>query len=162
MKKMFTLGILIVAALSLHLPNAKAEYGPEEKQIGVGVYMGEPMGLTGKFYLAEKTALQGVAAWSFFDEAFTVIGDFVFDVHDLAESNSDYAMPVYVGVGAKFVAENSNANNDSTFGLHVPIGIAWQSTDAPIEIAFEIAPGLHLAPESKFDINGGIAFRYYF
>lgn len=162
MKNLKWFGILAFVLFCTIALQSKAAYGPEEKRFGLGVYLGEPTGVTGKYYLAEKMAFQGIASWSFFDEAFTVIGDVLFDVHDLAAGNRDYALPIYIGAGAKFVAENNNAGNDSTFGVHVPIGIAWQSLNAPIEIAFEIAPGIDLAPETEFDINGGIAFRFYF
>ncbi len=154
MKKIILLGILVLFCGVSSLAHAN---GPEDKRFGLGIYLGEPTGLTGKFYLAEKMSFQGIASWSFFDEGFTLIGDVLFDIHDLAESR-DYKLPIYVGGGAKFVARDSN----SGFGVHVPIGIAWQSMKAPIEIAFEIAPGIDLAPETEFDISGGIAFRFYF
>jgi len=139
-----------------------AEYGPEGKHFGLGLYAGEPTGLTGKFYLAEQTSIQGIASWSFFDDAVTLIGDFLYDLKDLAENSREFSLPFYVGAGAKFVIENDNANNNSTFGMHFPIGIAWQSAEFPLEIAFELAPGIDLAPETEFDINGGVAFRFYF
>lgn len=153
---------LILSLLLVSANAAKAEYGPEEKRLGLGFYLGEPLGITAKYYLAEVVSIQGVGSWSFFDEGLTLMSDFLFDVYDLASNQQNYAMPVYVGLGGKFVIQNQNANDDSTFGLHVPIGLAWQSLNTPLEIAFEVAPGLDLSPKAKFDVNGGIILRYYF
>lgn len=155
MKKLILLGIMVLCFFA-QVPRALAD-GPEDKNFGLGIYLGEPTGVTGKFYFAEKMSFQGIASWSFYDEAFTLIGDVLFDIHDLSDNN-DYKLPIYVGVGGKFAARDNN----SGFGIHAPIGIAWQSMKAPIEIAFEIAPGLDLAPDTDFDIHGGIAFRFYF
>lgn len=152
--------VMVIMLLSAN--TVRAEYGPEEKRLGLGFYLGEPLGITAKYYLTEVMSIQGVGSWSFFDEGLTLISDVLFDVHDLASSQQNYALPIYVGVGAKFVIQNQNAHDDSTFGAHVPVGLAWQSLNTPLEIAFEVAPGMDLSPKAKFDVNGGIIFRYYF
>lgn len=153
---------LMCVLFGLQSTIVKAEYGPEGKQFGLGVYLGEPTGVTGKFYFAEKISFQGIGSWSFYDEGVTLVGDVLFDVYDLSQGNSDYSLPVYVGVGAKLALNNKNSNDDSTFGAHFPVGIAWHSMNVPIEIAFELTPGMDVSPATEFDMGGGIAFRFYF
>ncbi len=152
---------LFLVGFVLLSPLAKA-YGPEEKRFGLGLYLGEPTGITGKYYFTEQVSFQGVGSWSFFDEAATIIGDVLYDVHDLSGNSSDFSLPFYVGFGGKFTIHDNSGDDDSTFGVHVPVGIAWQAGDFPLEIAFEIAPGIDLAPETEFDVNGGIILRFYF
>lgn len=136
-------------------------YGPEGKRFGVGLHLGEPTGFSLKGYLAQRWALDGIAAWSFSDEAFTIIGDATYDILDIPVETSVITLPFYVGGGVK-IAINAGQNDNTTFGMRVPVGLSVQWVKYPVEIFLEIAPGIGIAPDTEFDFTGGIGARFYF
>lgn len=159
------LGLILAVTLSFpaqarHSQHPSA-YGPEAKRFGIGVYAGEPTGLTLKGYLTQRAALNGVAAWSFPDDAITLIGDLNYELFDIPVDSKVLTLPFYLGVGGK-VALDAGQNDDTEIGVRVPVGVGLQWVTSPIEIFFEVVPGIVLVPETKFDIMGGLGLRFYF
>lgn len=153
---------LLVAWLAIGT-GAAAAYGPGGRRIGAGLIAGDPTGLTAKGYLSSRTAIQLIGSWSFIDEAVTLIGDVTYDIMNVPVQASHLTLPFYCGVGGKLTFDKGGRHQDrTTAGIRVPVGIALQWTNIPIELAFEIAPGVGLTPETEFDLTGGIAVRYYF
>lgn len=136
-------------------------YGPASKRFGIGLYVGEPVGVTFKGYITKKIAIDGVAAWGFRHKAFTAIGDVTCDFMDLPIHSSTVTLPLYAGVGAK-VELQSGAHDYTEVGIRVPVGVAVQWMNHPVEIFAEIAPGMQLAPSTQFDLTGGVGVRWYF
>ena len=164
MKKIipFLLVFLFTAASLGHAKSA-TPYGPKSKRIGAGLYFGEPIGVTVKGYLTKQWALNGIASWSFVEDAFTLIGDATYDLFDLPENSANFSLPFYAGVGAKLGFGEKGANNNKTiFAVHIPVGLAMQFTKQPIEISLELAPGVQMTPKTAFDLTGGLAARFYF
>jgi hypothetical protein len=141
-----------------------SDYGPQHKRFGVGLIIGEPTGLTGKGYLTQQWAIDGIVSWSFVDKGVTLISDATYDFFDLPVETQKVTIPFYVGVGAKLTINKERTNKpDKTSGaIRVPIGLAAQWTDYPIEVFLELAPGIEIAPETEFDVTGGIGARFYF
>lgn len=138
-------------------------YGPKGKRFGVGLSVGDPTGFTFKGYLTQQWAIQGIFAWSFVDESFTLIGDAVFDFFDIPVETKKFHLPFYAGVGAKASFDKGGRNHDRTVGgIRIPVGVAMQFVKYPIEVFFEIAPGMEVAPSTDFDITGGLGARFYF
>jgi hypothetical protein len=67
-------------------------------------------------------------------------------------------MLYYVGIGARLKA----TEGDSRIGVRVPLGLDYVFDDTPIDIFFEIAPILDLAPSTDFRLNGSLGLRYFF
>jgi len=141
--------------------NNSAAYGPEGKRFGAGLYLGEPTGITLKGYLTEKLAIDGIAAWSFKDKGFTIIGDVTYDFLDIPIDSNVVTLPFYAGAGAK-LEFNAGPNDKTVAGIRVPVGVAVQWVEYPVEVFAEIAPGIEVAPSTEFDLMGGIGVRYYF
>lgn len=138
------------------------DFGPEQKRFGLGIIAGEPTGLTAKGYLTPKVAVSGIASWSLIDESFTLISDVSYQFFDLANS-STVSVPFYVGAGAMLGFDQGGKNDGKTlFGVRAPVGVSVQWNDYPFEVFLEVAPGLEMVPESKFDMTGGLGARFYF
>ena len=132
-----------------------------DKGFGLGVILGEPLGLSGKFWLTETIAIDGAAAWSFAgDEGVQLHSDVLYHKFDLFNVKEG-KLPIYFGVGAriKFVVDD---DDDNIFGIRVPVGINYIFAKAPLDIFFELVPVLDLSPNTKFRFNGAVGIRYFF
>jgi len=68
-------------------------------QVGLGVIVGEPTGISGKLWLSGKTAIDGAVAWSFDKNAkLQVHGDFLIHKFDLIIVDKG-RLPLYYGIG---------------------------------------------------------------
>ena len=155
---------LIFFVLAVERPasaRTPADYGPKGKRLGAGLYLGEPTGLTLKGYLSRRLALDGIFAWSFIDNAFTIIGDVTYDILDIPVDSSSITLPFYAGAGGK-IAINAGRDDRTEAAIHVPVGVGVQWVNHPVEVFLEVAPGIKVAPETEFDLTGGIGARYYF
>ncbi len=134
-----------------------------DRRFGAGIILGEPTGFTGKYYFTENMFGDVILSWSFIDDSFVMIGDAGFDLFEIDADTSSADLPVYIGVGGKLGLDQGGANSGSTeFVVRVPVGLAAQFHKHPVEVFFEVAPGVGLAPATRFDITGGVGVRYYF
>ena len=133
MKKTILLLIVVAATVGLFAQNSG---------LGVGIILGEPTGLSAKMWTGEITAFDAAAAWSFGDEgALHLNADMLFHNYGLINQ----AFPVYYGLGARVkLAE------DLRIGLRVPVGIAYQIPNTPLDAFLEIVPVLDLIPDVDF------------
>jgi hypothetical protein len=129
----------------------------EHGKFGVGVIFGEPSGLSAKMWTTKTTAFDLGLAWSFSgDGNFHIHGDYLFHnfgVFDVSKGS----LPVYIGLGARILFQD-----DTKVGIRLPVGLEYYFEDWPLAVFGEIVPILDLAPDTKFDINGGIGLRFYF
>jgi len=129
----------------------------QDKKIGAGIIAGEPTGLSFKYWLSEKTALDAAFAWSFVDEnAFQIHADYLIHNFTLI-SVPEGKLPFYFGIGGRI-----KFSNDASLGVRVPVGLAYIFKDAPIDIFLEVVPILDLLPKTDFDISAAIGGRYFF
>jgi hypothetical protein len=129
----------------------------QEKDFGVGAILGEPAGLSLKKWLGEKTAIDGALAWSFAEKgAFHLHAGYLVHNFSLIQVKKG-KLPVYYGIGARI-----KSDKDFTVSARLPFGISYLFEKAPIDIFFEFALLLDITPGSKFWLNSGIGFRYYF
>ena len=147
--------IVVIAAILLFV--SAHELLAQSKPFGLGIVVGEPTGISAKYWMSKSTAVDGAVAWSFNHEgSFYLHADFLkhhFEIIDVSEGQ----MPLYYGFGGKVVLAD-----DGILGAHVPLGIAYRFETAPLDIFLEIRPGLNLLPATRFDMSGGIGVRFYF
>lgn len=125
---------------------------------GLGIVIGEPTGVSFKQWTTQETALAGAVAWSFEDEtAFHAHVDYL--IHRPGPTGvGEGTMLLYFGIGGRLKAEEE----DTRVGMRVPLGIDYVFAGAPMDVFFEVAPLLDLAPGTEFRVNGGIGVRYHF
>lgn len=153
----FLLGIGLSAVL-LAPVSVWAQKGSGDQ--GYGIMLGNPSGLSGKFWFSNEIALDGAigidrgevdAHVSFLYHDFDVLRRS--GVH--LPSNMDSAF--YLGLGPRILF----ADNDE-FGIRFPFGISLFPHGTPWEIFGEIAPVLRLTPDVGFNGDIAIGARYYF
>jgi hypothetical protein len=146
----------ILIIISLIILFSSFNYSQNIK-IGAGIIAGEPTGLSFKYWLTEKTALDAAFAWSFVDEnAFQIQADYLIHNFSLIKI-SEGKLPFYFGIGGRL-----KFSNDATFGVRVPLGLAYIFSDAPVDIFVEVVPILDLLPKTDFTLGAAIGGRYFF
>ena len=143
--------VILFTILFLSAANAQS------KGIGLGLIVGEPTGISFKYWTGSTTAFDAALAWSFSDEgAFHIHGDYIFHNFTLI-TIPEGKLPFYYGIGARI-----KTANDTKLGVRVPLGLAYLFNNAPIDIFLEIVPILDLTPKTDFAINAALGARYYF
>ena len=126
---------------------------------GVGVILGEPTGFTAKYWLTRKTAFDVGAAWSFESSGyFELYGDWLYHIFDLIKVPQG-ELPLYLGVGGRIAIPEEGYTRA---GVRIPVGLAYEFADAPLEVFVEVAPIVDFAPSTELRWNGGIGVRFYF
>jgi len=147
--------VLPILLLALFIPEAKAQ-----NELGVGVILGEPTGLSAKKWLSSEHAIDAALAWSFsHDTRIQVHGDYLYHrSRAFATEGTSGTIPFYFGIGGRMVL---GGDDDANIGARFPVGLGKTLRSAPIELFLEIVPILDLAPDTEFDLNGAVGVRYY-
>ena len=186
MKRILITSLAIVAfaaSSSFLLPrNASARYrresriihtGGEGGDFGLGVVLGEPTGLTGKYWLNRTSAVDVGLAYSF-NDFFLIYSDYLYHFHGAFGRSSRFATELtpYVGIGGVLFIESSSTTSnrayfkpsDGSVGLamRIPLGMEWRPTGTPFGVFAELVPGLGIIPSTFGLIEAGIGGRFYF
>lgn len=123
----------------------------------LGIVLGEPSGLSYKYWTTWNTAVDFGFAWSFGNDGHVHIhADYLLHNFDFFEDGADN-FPLYAGIGGRVRLED-----DSRIGLRLVVGAEYILEDTPLTFFFEIAPILDFAPETEASANGGLGLRYLF
>jgi hypothetical protein len=175
MRKLKILLFLISATV---LANSRssfaASYSTDHHQAGLGIVLGEPTGLTGKFWMG-KQAVDAGLSYSF-NDFFLLYSDYLFHFPEIFRSASEKwakQFEPYVGIGGILFISTTSDPRDHTyfrepgsssvgFGIRIPIGLEWMPMPPPIGVFAEIVPGVGVVPSTFGFVQGGIGIRYYF
>ena len=81
---------------------------------GVGVALGQPMGVTGKLWLSHIAAADGFLGYHI-NHNFDMHADYLLHTYVLS-GQSNGAIPLYAGLGARVLA-----GDDTQFGVRIPL-----------------------------------------
>jgi hypothetical protein len=124
---------------------------------GLGIIVGEPTGVSAKFWVTDRTAIDAAAAWSFSDEAALHLhADYLLHNFDLINVEQG-RLPIHFGIGGRVKFED-----ESRVGVRIPVGLTYIFDGAPVDIFFEVVPILDLIPDTEFDLNAAIGARFFF
>lgn len=120
----------------------------------LGIILGEPTGISAKFWQSDRTAISGAAAWSFGrHESVHLHADYT--IHNWLDVEEG-SMALYYGLGARTVLANN-----SRLGARIPVGLQYILPSTRLGLFFEVAPTFDLIPETKFGVNGGLGIRVF-
>ncbi len=147
--------ILIFLILIISISQAYAQ----RSGYGVGIIIGEPTGLSGKYWMDKETAVSAGLAYSFAsnNRGISLHADLI--NHQYGVIKSGYILPVYYGFGFRL---RTKERTDGSFGVRGVVGLNWQRTDYPIDIFIEAAPVFILLPETGVAIDASLGARYFF
>ena len=145
-------------------PSAKS------RQFGLGFILGEPTGLSFRWFFHQNQGIDALAAWSWgYDHHARMLfqTDYLFRFYDLIPiPKGDTAL--YTGAGVRIGAYDRHRWDDHDpdwwflVGMRVPGGILYQVQSFPIEVLFEIAFVMDIVPEIWPGFNIGIGLRFCF
>jgi hypothetical protein len=128
-------------------------------RLGVGVLLGEPTGLSVKYFFNETIAVDGGFGWSFHDETDPHLhADLLWHKFDLIPV-PEGQLPVYVGLGGRVKFRD---NKDDRVGFRLPIGVSYIFEDLPMDVFAEVAPIIDFTPSTRGGVNIGVGVRWWF
>jgi hypothetical protein len=132
---------------------------------GLGLILGDPTGLSGKYFISRTSAVDFAVGVGFVDgTALHVHVDYLVHLARLA-AQSAFVLDLTLGVGPKLRIHGSGKRGGggfTAFGPRVPIGLAMGLNGAPVDLFLEVAPGFSIVPGVGFFIDVGLGARYYF
>ena len=153
------------------------------KTFGLGIELGEPDGLNGKYFVSPTGALDFGVGYIYdhyyYGDGFHLYGDYLWHPTSLASTPS-FELPFYVGVGLRFwdfhycVTTGGTTVCDyggSAVGVRVPFGIAFDFNNAPLDIFLQLVPTLDFlsgdyytrnGDREHFGIDGSVGLRFWF
>lgn len=130
----------------------------QSRGFGLGIILGEPTGISAKYWTGSTTALDFGLGYSFEKNSRVHLhGDYLFHVNNLFQTTENIAL--YYGPGARLRLVDVG---DSRLGFRFDVGLVWIPKNAPIDVFIEVAPLLDIIPETDFSVNGGIGLRFFF
>lgn len=131
----------------------------QDKNFGAGIVLGEPTGLSGKYWISEDNAFDAALAYSFLEDnkSFSFHADYLYHLYGVIDRY--YKMPLYYGFGVRFRVRE---NKDNSFGVRGVMGLLVYLKEAPVDVFFEAAPVFRLLPDTNIDFDIAIGARYFF
>jgi hypothetical protein len=141
----------------------------QERHFGLGVVVGEPTGISAKYWTTPSNALTFGVGW--YHQAVVWVGphryyyagtrlhihaDYLW--HSFEAIQSTERFPLHYGIGARL--ETGNAFPGS-FGVRGVVGLSWLPRGTPLDVFLELAPTLFLAPSTGIGMGAGIGVRYF-
>jgi hypothetical protein len=158
---------LVAAAIFCSTPASAQE---EKGLFGIGVIIGEPTGVSAKYYLSDTTAFDAAVGGAFIKSGIQGHADFLWHPWTL-ESQSSFVLPAYLGPGLRVLVRDGDGSKESaTFiGLRGVVGALLDFRKLPLDVFVEVAGvvdyGIADAEDDKgfgLSINAGAGVRYYF
>lgn len=162
-KALITLGLttatgFFAQAQDLKTSTDRAASDYLENRFGAGLMVGEPTGLSLKYWLNEDFAIDGGAGASFHnDNGLQLHSDLLWHKFGLIDSSHGRFAP-YLGGGLRGKFEDG----EDRFGLRFPVGITYMFDRNPIDVFFEVAPILDVTPSVRGNFNIAAGARFWF
>ena len=175
---------LIVLSIVLASAAAGAESFQSRSRFGLGLEVGAPTGLNGKYFTGGSFAVQGgigiLESWG--DDGLHLHAEAVWHPAVLHRGRT-VDIPLHVGVGGRFLQHDwgrydycyddrgrSYRCNDTHVGIRAPIGISFLFKRTPMDLFLELAlviDVIHVNNDYMYDhdhaaLHGALGGRFYF
>ncbi len=182
MKSTIVLTALLISTAAYARPHPAEGGGAPafeaNKTFGLGVELGEPTGLTGKWFYSSNKAIDfGIGdIYDYYDyRGLYLYGDHLWHPVNLATTSS-FELPFYVGVGAALWRWDDYRYapgidyQGTSMGVRVPLGIDFDFNNSPLDIYVQIVPSAYLFFDTPMGydhtgyiiVDGSAGIRYWF
>lgn len=148
------------------------------KKFGLGLEIGEPTGLNGKYFLSDSRALDFGIGWIYhhyyYGDGIHIYADYLFHPVTLV-SASAFELPLYVGPGLRFwdfdYCDRQVCYGGSALGIRVPVGVSFDFNNVPLDIFIQLVPVVdfirgdyydRFRDRTHFGIDLSAGIRYWF
>ncbi|HUW68601.1 MAG TPA: hypothetical protein VMX33_00075 [bacterium] len=167
MKRMMTI-VMICAALAVPAFAAPAQGKTiqlagksADGPMGIGIFLGQPTGLTFEMDLSTSSWVDFKAAWNLAGPkgGYSILlqGNYEYAFPGMFAIESELFTPFFGG-GAVVDINDTNVN----FGVRVPAGIAYRFRHIPLELFIEAGIDVYLFPSFALGGSGGLGARLRF
>ena len=159
--------LVITTMVIIGLFSAGSAKSYDAGDIGIGVMVGDPAGLTMKFWTSDNTAFVGSIGTSYFGELL-IIGDYLwhlpFGSEEVFSFHAGFGGVLGVGRGDVLFSDDrfSRADNDIGLGIRGIAGIDVSPADSPFEFYLEGGMLFGIAPDLAAGVNASLGARFYF
>lgn len=142
----------------------------QDRGFGLGVILGEPTGISAKYWTSPMNAFDFGLGWSIggdrigkyngtYDGRSRVHVHMDYLWHSFDAIRSSERFPLYYGIGGRI---NSGGGYDGSVAVRGVFGIAWLPHNTPMDVFLELVPSLQLTSSTGFGLDAGVGARYYF
>ncbi len=129
-----------------------------EGLLGLGVMLGNPTGLNGKYWLGNNRAVDAGVAYSVGKHSdLSIHSDYLLHKDAAFYLNETYALDLFYGVGGRM-----EFADDIEIGVRVPVGLAHKLNDGEADMFAEIAPIVDIFTRTGLELHLAVGARYYF
>jgi len=149
---------------------------------GLGLELGEPSGLNGKYFLNPSHAIDFGVGYIYdhyyAGDGLHLYADYMWHPFTLVRAQP-FQMPFFIGVGGRFwrfdwgCDRNDCAYSATALGVRVPLGITFDFNNVPLDIFLELTPVLDFFSgyhhdgfddhgRIHFGVDGSIGIRFWF
>jgi hypothetical protein len=130
----------------------------QTRGFGLGIIVGEPTGISAKYWLSSQNALDFGLGYSFVQKGRLHFHmDYLFHHQNIFRAEENFAL--YYGPGFRL---RTVEGDDARLGARFGVGLVWLPRNAPVDVFVEIAPILDIIPATRFQVNAGLGFRFFF
>jgi hypothetical protein len=164
--------VLLISLFLLMLPALIHAQGPQNKPFGLGLALGEPTGITGKYWFNRKNTLQFAAGWGYWPHhGGAIYCDYLYNVFTILRAKKvPFNLLFYMGLGGKLGIWDDYWHRDHYYdsgvslGLRIPFGVTMVFVKGPFDVFLEVVPGMAFIHPHPFwfDLDACIGGRFYF
>ena len=149
-------GIIIVLAGIMLMLVSLSGNAQQKGVFGLGFIIGDPTGISMKFWTKETNAMEIAAGWE--KKETELHADYLWHNFDLLPVKNG-RLPVFYGLGIEVKLKE---DEDNEIGIRTIAGLEYLFDAVPLDFFLEIAPVLQLTPESKVKGEAALGFRFFF
>lgn len=127
-------------------------------QMGLGVSLGNPTGLNGKYWLNGETAVDGGLAFSIGKNTdVSIHSDYLLHKEGAFFFNDVHPLDLYYGLGGRM-----EFADDIEIGVRIPVGLAYKVENHSADVFGEVAPIIDFITNTGLELHLLVGGRYYF
>ncbi len=143
---------LLIMAILLIMPSVT--FASEAGSIGVGIILGDPTGISAKYWIDKTNAIDAAVGF----DRFSVHADYLFHFWNVFPQTGGGEFGAYAGPGLVF----KDKKHDNMVGVRFALGAVYELNQYPVEFFAELVPVFELSPDTDLNLDGGIGIRYFF
>lgn len=158
--------LIVTMLMVIGVGSAQARVGNPQYQYGFGMMVGEPTGLTAKFWINNKEAYDVAVSFRFSDY-FLIQGGYLYHNSDVFKKTKAHPQAsLYYGGGLRLIFDSDHEfrkhydrDYDSILGIKGTVGLNYILRDLPVELFVEVSPIMNIVPATDLDFGAGIGAR---
>lgn len=133
----------------------------QDRDTGIGLTLGNPVGLTGRTWLSGENSLGYGAGWAITDtNKFQVYADYLWARPHAFEVSGE-RLDFFFGGGLGLRSNSGKSDGELVFGPRIPVGVSYEFSDPDLEIYLLAAFNAGLIPSADIYLDLHLGARFY-